>query len=63
MWHAWGRGRVFIGFRLGGLKVRDQWEDLDVGGRITIKQTLRKRGSMRRTGLGWLRIGSSGGLL
>jgi len=33
MWHAWGR--VFKGFWLGGPKVRDHWEDLGVGGRIT----------------------------
>jgi hypothetical protein len=35
MWHAWGRGKVFRGFWLGGPKVRDHWEDLGVGGRIT----------------------------
>jgi hypothetical protein len=28
MWHAWGRGDVFRRFWLGGLKVRDHWEDL-----------------------------------
>jgi hypothetical protein len=27
MWHAWGRGEVFIGFWLGGPKARDHWED------------------------------------
>jgi V8-like Glu-specific endopeptidase len=30
-----GRGEVFTGFWLGSPKVRDQWEDLGVGGRIT----------------------------
>jgi predicted N-acetyltransferase YhbS len=30
-------GEVFIGFLLGGLKVRDHWEDLGVGGRITLR--------------------------
>jgi hypothetical protein len=40
MWHAWGRGEVFKGFWLGGSKVRDQWEDLGVGGRITLNWTL-----------------------
>jgi hypothetical protein len=35
-----GMGEVFIGFWLGGLKARDHWEDLDVGGRITLKWTL-----------------------
>jgi hypothetical protein len=48
MWHAWGRGEVFTGFWLGGPKARDHWEDLGIGGRIT---------------LSWLRIGSSGGLV
>jgi hypothetical protein len=37
MWHAWGRGEMFIGFRLGGPKIRDHWEDLGVGGRITLR--------------------------
>jgi hypothetical protein len=36
MWHAWGKGEVFTGFWLGGLKARDHWEDLSVGGRITL---------------------------
>jgi hypothetical protein len=40
MWHAWGRGEVFTGFWLGGLKARDHWEDLGIGGRITLKWTL-----------------------
>jgi hypothetical protein len=31
-----GRRKVFTGFRLGGSKGRDHWEDLDVGGRITL---------------------------
>jgi hypothetical protein len=31
-----GRGEVFTGFWLGGPKVRDHWEDLGVGGRITL---------------------------
>jgi hypothetical protein len=40
MWHAWGRGEAFTGFWLGGPYVRDQWEDLDVGGRIILRWTL-----------------------
>jgi hypothetical protein len=40
MWHAWGRGEVFKGFWLGGPKARDHWEDLGVGGRITLRWTL-----------------------
>jgi hypothetical protein len=40
MWHAWGRGEVFIGFWLGGPKVRDHWEDLGISERITLRWTL-----------------------
>jgi hypothetical protein len=40
MWHALERGEVFIGFWLGGLKVRYHWEDPDVGERITLRWTL-----------------------
>jgi hypothetical protein len=36
MWHACRRGNVFTGFLLGGPKVRDQWIDLGVGGRIIL---------------------------
>jgi hypothetical protein len=39
MWHAWGRGEVFTGFWLGSPKARDHWEDLGVGGRITLRWT------------------------
>jgi hypothetical protein len=35
-----GRGEVFTGFWLGGLKRRDHWEDLGVGGTITLRWTL-----------------------
>jgi hypothetical protein len=57
-----GRGvyGVLVG---GGPKVRDHWEDLGVGGRITLRLTLGRYGSMGRTGFGWPGIGSSGGLL
>jgi hypothetical protein len=58
-----GRGEVFTGFWLGSPKVRDHWDDLGVGGRITLRWTLGRWGFMGRTGLGWLRIESSGGLL
>jgi len=30
MWNAWGRGEVFTGFWLGGLKVGDYWKDLGI---------------------------------
>jgi hypothetical protein len=36
-------GQVFTEFWLGGPKVRDHWEDLDVGGRITLRRTLGSR--------------------
>jgi len=61
--HGARMGKVFTGFWLGGLKVRDHWEDLGVGGRITLRWTLEWDGSIGRTGFGWLEIGSSGGLL
>jgi hypothetical protein len=35
-----GRGEMLTGFWLGGPKARDHWEDLGVGGRITLKWTL-----------------------
>jgi hypothetical protein len=40
MWHAWGRGEVLTGFWLGGPKLRDHWEDLDMDGKITLRWTL-----------------------
>jgi hypothetical protein len=39
-----GRGGVFTGFWFGGPKVRDHWEDLGVGGRITLRWTLERSG-------------------
>jgi hypothetical protein len=42
MWHAWMSGEVFTEFWLGGSKERDHWEDLGVGGRITLRWTLGK---------------------
>jgi hypothetical protein len=38
--HVARMGEVFTGFWLGWPKVRDHWEDLDVGGRITLSWTL-----------------------
>jgi hypothetical protein len=32
-----GRKEMFTGFWLGGLKRRDNWEDLDIGGRIILR--------------------------
>jgi hypothetical protein len=58
-----GKGEVFTGFWLGGPKVRDHWEELGVCGRITLKWTLGRSGSMGRTGFSWLMIESSGWLV
>jgi sorting nexin-29 len=58
-----GEERWLQGFRLGSPKGRDHWEDLAVGGRITLRWTLGRYGSMGRIGFSWLRIGSSGRLL
>jgi hypothetical protein len=43
---------VITGFRLGGPKLRDHWEDLDVGERITLWWTMGNRDS---GGLLWTR--------
>jgi hypothetical protein len=32
-----GEEEVFMEFQFGGLKVRDHWEDLGIGGRITLR--------------------------
>jgi hypothetical protein len=37
--HVARMGEVFTGFWLGGPKGRDHWEDLGVGGRITLRWT------------------------
>jgi hypothetical protein len=37
-----GEGRGVTGFWLGGPKVRDHWEGLCVGGRITLRWTLER---------------------
>jgi hypothetical protein len=63
MWQAWGRGEVFIGLRLGGPKGRDHWEDVGVGGSVTLRWTLGRQGSMDLTEFDWLGTESSGELL
>jgi hypothetical protein len=40
--HVAHMGEVLTGFWLGGLKARDHWEDIGIGGRITLKWTLRR---------------------
>jgi hypothetical protein len=41
---------VFTGFWLGGPKVRDHWEDLGIGGRITL------RWALGIDGANWIRL-------
>jgi hypothetical protein len=52
MWSAWGRGKVFTGFWLAGPKARGHWEDLAVGGRITLMD-LREMGI---NGTNWIQL-------
>jgi hypothetical protein len=54
---------VFTGFWLGCPKIRDHWDDIGVGGRITLRWTLGRWGSMEQTRFTWLRIGSGVRLL
>jgi hypothetical protein len=58
-----GEGRSVYRVLVGRPEGRKPLEDLGVGGRITLRWTLRRSGSMGRTGFSWPRIGSSGGLL
>jgi hypothetical protein len=44
-------------------KKKDHWEDKDVGGWTILKWIFKKLDGMVWTGLIWLRIGISGGLL
>jgi hypothetical protein len=37
---AYMGGKMFMGFWLGGIEVRDYWEDLGVDGRMTLRWTL-----------------------
>jgi hypothetical protein len=48
---------------LESLKGRDQWEDLDVDGRIILRWILKKHGGRVWNGFVWLRIGTGSGLL
>jgi hypothetical protein len=63
MWHAWGREEVLTGFWLGDPKVRVNWENLGVGGRITFKIDLSESGIDGANCIRVAQVGSSGGLL
>jgi hypothetical protein len=52
-----------IGYWWERQKVRDHWEDLDVGWWTILKWILERYGGMVLIGLIWLRIGIGGGLL
>jgi hypothetical protein len=54
---------MHIGYWWESQKERDHWEDQDVGGWTILKWILEREDRMVGTGLNWLRIGTSGGLL
>jgi hypothetical protein len=60
-------GRIYSthgrGVHTASKKERDHWEDQDMGGWIILKWMLQRYDGVGWTGLIWLRIGSSGGLL
>ena len=63
-WHAARFGGVegHTGFWWGDLSGKDRLEDLELEGRV-IKMNLQEGGRVTRTGLIWLRIGTSGMVL
>ena len=63
MWRVLFRGEVCTRFWLGNLKESNDFEDLDVGGRMILKWILKKLVRRVWTGLIWLRTGTSGRLL
>jgi hypothetical protein len=48
---------------VGRSKGKSHWEDLGIGGRLTLRWTLESQGSMGQTGFSWLRRVSSDRLL
>jgi hypothetical protein len=59
MGNGTGVYRLLVGMPEGKRQLRR----LCIGWRITLRWTLERQESMGRNGFGWLRIGSSGGLL
>jgi hypothetical protein len=53
---------MHIGYLWESQKVRDHWEDQEVGGWTILKWILEKWGQGARTGLIWLRIGTLGSI-
>jgi hypothetical protein len=54
---------MHVGFWWESQKERDHYEDLELGGRIKLRWILERSDGVIWTGLIWLRIGTSGGLL
>jgi hypothetical protein len=63
MSHEWGRRVMHRGYWWESQKERDQEEDQVVGGWIILKWILERYDGVVWTGLFWLGIGISGGLL
>jgi len=63
MWHIWGRGKVYTGFRWGNLRDRDHLEDPGIDGRIILRWNFRNWDMRLLTGSSWRRIETGGGHL
>jgi hypothetical protein len=54
---------MHVGYWWESQKVKDHWEDRDVGGWIILRWNLDEYDGMLLSGLIWLRMGTGGGLL
>jgi hypothetical protein len=63
MWHVWGTGEVHTVILWAYVKGIDHMEDSAVEGRIILKLVFKMWDEEACTGLTWLRIRVSGGLL
>jgi hypothetical protein len=54
---------MYTGFWLEHQKERDHYEGINIGGSTVLKWILERQDGVVWTGLIWLRIGTSGGLL